>query len=228
MTKHQSHLHLTTRQVAEACLDESQQDRAQEQGFCFELFQRAFDKKDGTAWEAIQLQYRKLIRQWLQSTAKEVLTIEREEDLTQDTFHCFWKSVGKRTEPLADRFPHVGALLRYLRQCAYTAVIMEQRQEKKQRLLQDKLAQIAKDQATSQIALWEQEKETKTQIAQIQQYISLQIEDPQEKRLLKLVYTLGLKPREIVERCPEEFATVKDVQRVKERVLKRMRRALAP
>lgn len=216
----------TTEQVAKACSEESQQTRQQEQGSCFELFCRAFDEQDDVAWEAIQTQYHKLVRQWLHAYHTSFLTIDVEEDLIQETLHHFWRTLNKQPQKIRTRFPHVGALLNYLRQCAQSAVIGRQRREQKQLLIQEKLAQFAKEDANAQLAAWEQAEEAQQQYQSIQVFIEKRISDTRERKLLELTYRLGLKPQEIVIRYPEEFASVKDVQRVKERVLKRMRRAL--
>ena len=218
----------TTEQVAQACLEESKQARQQEQGSCFELFCRAFDQQDSVAWEAIQTQYHKLMRQWLHASASDLLRVEEEEDLLQESLHHFWQTLAKQSTSIRIRFPHVGALLNYLRQCTYTAVVTQRRRQQKQTLLYEKLSRLAQDEgSTQELAYWEKGEETIQQLQQVRAYISNSVADPQEQLLLHLTYRLGLKPKEIVARCPEDFATVKEVQRVKERLLKRMRRALA-
>ena len=48
--------------------------------------------------------------------------------------------------------------------------------------------------------------------------------DERERRLAYLLYHCGLKPREIVQRCPGEFADVKEIYRLNNNLLGRLRR----
>ena len=49
--------------------------------------------------------------------------------------------------------------------------------------------------------------------------------DERERRLFFLLYGCGLKPREIVRRCPQEFADVKEIYRLNANILDRLRRS---
>ncbi len=48
--------------------------------------------------------------------------------------------------------------------------------------------------------------------------------DERERRLAYLLYHCGLKPREIVQRCPQEFADVKEIYRLNVNLIGRLRR----
>ena len=48
--------------------------------------------------------------------------------------------------------------------------------------------------------------------------------DERERRLAYLLYYCGLKPREIVLRCPKEFDDVKDIYRLNHNIVERLRR----
>jgi len=48
--------------------------------------------------------------------------------------------------------------------------------------------------------------------------------DERERRVMYLLYYCGLKPREIVERCPQEFQDAKEIYRLNHNILDRLRR----
>lgn len=48
--------------------------------------------------------------------------------------------------------------------------------------------------------------------------------DERERRLVYLLYYCGLKPRDIVLRCPGEFDDVKDIYRLNSNIVQRLRR----
>ena len=54
--------------------------------------------------------------------------------------------------------------------------------------------------------------------------IQSMLPDEREKRLAYLLYHCGLKPREIVLRCPGEFDDVKDIYRLNHNIVERLRR----
>jgi hypothetical protein len=50
------------------------------------------------------------------------------------------------------------------------------------------------------------------------------IVDERERRLVFLLYGCGLKPREVVSRCPQEFSDVKEIYRLNTNIIDRLRR----
>lgn len=216
---------LTIETLAQACREESQGPCQHEQGYCFELFCRAFDQGDNAAWEIIQELYQRLMHHWLQTAVSDPLPANEAGELVQAALCRFWRLLKQHPEPVRQRFPHAGALLCYLRRCVQTAAIDHQRQRQKRQLLQERLCKFATQDVVNQIEAWEPIDEKQLQLQAIGQYIAQKVHDPHEKQLLYLSYTLGLKAREIVAHYPQQFASVKEVKRVKERVLKRMRRA---
>lgn len=215
---------LSTEELANACRAESQQSSQQEQGYCFELFCRAFDGADNEAWVVIQTQYQRLMHHWLQTAVVTPLSADEANELIQEAFCRFWRLLQQQPQTLHQQFPHAGAVLRYLRCCVQTVAIDHQRQQQKEQRLREGLKLVVQTKHQHDWPEWESEQDT--QLQQVQRYIAQRIDDPREQQLLHLAYTLGLKTREIVARYPDEFATAREVKRVKERVLKRMRRAL--
>lgn len=46
--------------------------------------------------------------------------------------------------------------------------------------------------------------------------------DKQEQRLIYLTYNCGLKPREILRLCPQDFSTIEEIYRLRVSVLERL------
>lgn len=216
--------HLSLAQIIQQCQQESTQTRQQEAGYCFELFRRAFEQLDTAAWEAIQQQYRRLLLNWVHTSSQGALSSEELEDIGQDTWLRFWRTLSRHTQPFSQRFPHIGAALNYLNQCAISAFLDYERKLQRQKQLHTLLI-IEKEQGVQ----WDEQEETaeKTeQIHLVREWVANEVKDPQEKLLLSLSYEHNLSPTDIVSHYPTHFANAAEVYRVKERILKRAKRAL--
>jgi RNA polymerase sigma factor (sigma-70 family) len=224
---------LSSEEVARHCREEARRNRERESGYCFELFRRALEAQDEGAWQAIQEQYRGMVLNWLQTAAHHRLAAEEAEDLLQNTLEKFWRTLGNRRKlAIAERFAHVGALLKYLRQCAVTAQLDARRQAQRR----DRLNQIliieaeTAGSATGGNAFFEQRHlehlYQEEQLQKVRRWLHSEVEDELEKLVLQLSYEQALKPADIAAGYPQQFASVHEVRQIKERVLKRARRAL--
>jgi RNA polymerase sigma factor (sigma-70 family) len=225
---------LSSEEVARRCREEAGRHREQEVGYCFELFRRALETQDEWAWRAIQEQYRNLILNWLQTAAHYRLAAEEAEDLLQNTLEKFWRTLGNRRQAaIGERFAHIGALLKYLRQCAVTAHLDARRQTRRWERINQTLAREAETEldASGRTALFEQGHieylHQEAQLQKVQRWIHSEVDDELEKLVLQLSYEQELKPADIAARYPQQFASVHEVRQIKERILKRARRALS-
>ena len=105
--------------------------RAYDPAYCYELFRRAIEDRDDAAWAAIEQQYKRLILSWVLNRSPG-MDSEDAEAAAQDALSKFWRTLARRSEPIAERFDHVGGLLGYLKQCAVTSLIDRQRQAQHQ------------------------------------------------------------------------------------------------
>jgi RNA polymerase sigma factor (sigma-70 family) len=224
---------LSSEEIARHCREEARRLREQESGYCFELFRRALEAQDEWAWQAIQEQYRGMILNWLQTAAHHRLAAEEAEDLLQNTLEKFWRTLGRRRNlAIAERFAHVGALLKYLRQCAVTAQLDANRQTKRWERLTHTLAREAETARpnSSHTTVFEQSHADylyqEEQLQKVQRWFQAEVEDELEKLVIQLSYEQELKPADIAAHYPQQFASVHQVRQIKERVLKRARRAL--
>jgi hypothetical protein len=62
-------------------------------------------------------------------------------------------------------------------------------------------------------------------LQQIRVWIQSHVTDAEERQVLYLSYQVGLSPAQIADRYPDQFPEAQQVRRIKERILKRARRA---
>jgi hypothetical protein len=211
--------------VIQGCRIESGRPRGQEQGYCFELFRRAVEERQQDAWCALDKQYHNLVLRWLADGSAE-LTRQQVEEIAPETWSKFWRAQANADTPLSERFAHVGAVLKYLRQCTFSVVREYERRLWRRERIRQRLEVEGKITST----LSEEELlariEREQLLQQVRQWVHTHVTDPQELRVLSLSYEHGLTPAEIADSYPQEFSNAQTVRRLKERVLKRARRAM--
>lgn len=208
-------------EIVEGCHQETNRFRAGqpgEEGHCFEMFRRAIEENDQEAWSAAYAQYYRMVADWLGGR-------QAADELIESTFEKFWRTL--HNVRLSRRFKHVGAVLAYLRKCAFSVRFDLERREQREHRIARKVAlsetltvhtDDAEDLALENVAL-------DTLQDSVRRWLAENIQDEQERLVLFLSYDLDLSPSEIAHCFPEQFADVKEVRKVKERVLKRLRRA---
>ena len=217
---------LDLNEVIQGCRFEAGQPRDQEQGYCFELFRRAVEDEEQAAWQAIDQQYKYLIHRWLCDCAPD-LPPQEVEDIAPEAWRKFWHAITRAGAPLSERFAHVGAILKYLKQCTQSVFLEHKRYARRQQV-----NQYLQSGQQAGLTHTESEEELLARIDRenlfqaVQKWITGWVTDPQEQRVLLLSYEYGLTPVEIATHYPQEFADAQTVRRLKERILKRARRAL--
>ncbi len=214
-------------EIIRRCREEARLARSQEQGFCFEMFQRALAGHDAAAWAALQEQYQRLVLTWLHRSGD--LAPDEADDLACEAWEKFWRTLIRRAADLTAHFHHTGALLKYLQQCAITTLLDRQRRQQRQERLAARLTEQQAHTPTlapSELAL--RALQDAERLREAQRWAASQVTDPQERLVLQLSFEEDLSPAEIAARFPHDFDDVQAVRRIKERLLKRARRALAP
>jgi RNA polymerase sigma factor (sigma-70 family) len=215
--------------VAAGCRAEAQRRQRQEAGYCFELFRRALEGAEQDAWQSVSAQYHRLILEWVYAVRAPTDAIDEAEDVAYEAIERFWRTLSGRCNPLAGRFPHVGALLKYLQQCVVTTVLDRRRQARRDA----RRAALASAEASLREGVPGPESEViegvdrSALLARVRAWVDANVSDPAEQLVLRLSYTDDLSPAEIAARFPDRFADAADVRQIKERVLRRARRALS-
>ncbi|HEY1348363.1 MAG TPA: hypothetical protein VGF67_01900 [Ktedonobacteraceae bacterium] len=180
--------------------------------YCLEIFRRAILERQEPAWEILQRRFDETVRIWLRSHPSRDLALSRdsEENYVALTFSRFWYAVrDQRLE-----FPTLYAALSYLHATLNGVIIDTLRTHKSREIPLPEADSpdepFSQDEPGDEEATWK----------------SLQklVPDAREQRLVYLLYYCGLKPREILIRCPQEFAEIKEIYRLNHNILERLRR----
>lgn len=211
--------------VAAGCREEAGRARGDEAGYCFELFRRALDEGSQAAWQAVAAQYHHLILGW--AYAARPADPADADEAAREALERFWRTLAGRGEPVAARFAHTGALLKYLQQCAVCAVLDRRRREARGARLAARLEAAAAlapaEPGPEELAV---ERAERSDLIRRARAWAAAVADPAERQVIALSFTEGLSPAEIAARLPELFADAHAVRQIKERVLRRARRAL--
>jgi hypothetical protein len=205
-------------ELARLCHDETNKYLRREPSrddFCLELLRRAIVDGDQAAWGAILAQYRGMILSWLRKGYGTAMRDEDDDHWVNRTFERFWQAVGPQR--FAD-FPSLATLLQYLKQCAITALLDDARQRARERLEERANASELPTADPEPLALGSLAQED------LWSLVLAETQNEADRLVAHESFHLSLKPGEIQERHPEQFASTADVYRVKRNLLDRLRR----
>ena len=188
---------------------ESVEDR-----YCVEILRRALVEQTDEVWSVLQRCFSEPVRVWLHShpSSDVALLRDSEENYIAQTFSRFWYAV--RDQPL--EFTTLSAALRYLHATLNGMMLDTVRFHLRLRSRELPLPEpgcssepLTGTHLDSQ-GIWES--------------IQSLLPDEREKRLAYLLYHCGLKPRDIVRRCSQEFPDVQEIYRLSHNIVERLRR----
>jgi hypothetical protein len=208
---------LTVAALQQRCQDE-QAERRLDGTACFELLRRALDEDDAAAWQSVEAQFRLLVIGWLLARIEQPPDEATLDDLWADTRERFLRYVNR---PIANHYPHTGALLNYWRRCATTTAIDYQRQRAASSRWQ---AAMGQQLLVEQASRFEDEHTRSTFANCVQHLIREHVTDESTRFLIYLRFELDLAPRVIAERYPDQFATPRIVYQQLDALKKRLRR----
>jgi len=178
-----------------------------------ELFHRALMLHDTLAWEAIQESFKGVVRRWMSGhpLKKVACSFDSEENYVAQAFARFWQATAGNQEI---RFRTLAAVLRYLRACLHGAILDTLRAYSRPQEVPlpepgEPGEPLTKDQDDSP-KLWE--------------VILSLIPDERQQRVAYLLFHCHLKPREIIQFCPQEFSDVREIYRLRRTIFERLLR----
>lgn len=208
--------------VAQRCARETElffQRQSYDPRYCFELFRRAMADGHQGAWELVYAQYRPLVARWVERHSAFASSGEEVEYFVNRAFEKMWAALnpGKFSH-----FPDLKSLLRYLQMCVHSAVLDQVRQIQ-QSIVASSVEELALDSRAHSPTTDEQ-----ALVGVYRQHfwdqVSTRLRNEQERKLVYGSFVLALKPREIYAKYRGTFGDVREVYRVKENVLSRLRR----
>lgn len=174
---------------------------------CFELFRRAIDERDDQAWQAIEKQFHRLEIHWVRQMASFEIDGQEIEDVLANAHEFFWRYVRV---PITTYFPHLGALLKYLKDCVRTAVNQLKREQEQQQLLAKAMQQEVGLTGQESVMIEYRLAET-TFWACVRELVRTHITDEEGRLVLYWHFELGLKPADVAKQLPDHFPTARSV-----------------
>ena len=178
-----------------------------------ELLRRATVLGDPEAWAWMQHCFSGLVLGWLRRHPyrETACRLENEENYVAQTFERFWQATTL-TQKVA--FNTLASALRYLRLSLNGAILDSLRANARSREVSlpepGEPGEPYIEDVTSSSEVWE--------------IIQTMLPDKREQRLAYLFFHCGLKPREIVRFCPQEFRDIHEIYRLRRSMMERLLR----
>jgi DNA-directed RNA polymerase specialized sigma24 family protein len=183
-------------------------------GYCYELFRCALVERDEEAWAAVYSQYHGLVRCWLGDTPGDP------DALVNEAFERLWRAIPPDRSA---EFPTLGSILEYLKRCARCVAIDASRREERKQAEEAALARLHVLGAEGKRRPSEQALDAIVG-EQLIECAMERLHSPGERLVFCASFEWDLRPGMIAERWPGIFASAREVSRIKERILRRLRR----
>jgi hypothetical protein len=178
-----------------------------------ELLRRATVEDDEEAWLWVQHCFGGLVRGWLRRHPKRAAAcrLESEESYVALAFERFWQATTSKQRV---EFSRLAAALQYLRASLQGAIL-------------DTLRAYARPR---EVALPEPGEpgepyvEDSTDSSEVWEVLKTMFADPREQRIAYLLFHCGLKPREVVRLCPQEWSDVGEIYVLRRTTMERILR----
>jgi hypothetical protein len=194
-------------------IDNYRQGASCNEKYCLELFRRATAQRDPLAWEALQQCLHEIVLCWVRRHPQREVAcrFDSEGNYVACAFARFWLATIYRQQV---EFNTLAAALSYLRASVHGAML-------------DALRTYSRPQ---EIALPDAEEagaEQQTEGGELWEVIRNLLPDGREQRVAYLLFYCGLKPREIIHYCPQEFSDVQEIYRLRRHIIERLLRNAA-
>jgi len=178
-----------------------------------EIFRRALIEQTNEAWSALQHCFSETIRIWIRSHPNSDVALLRdsEENYIAQTFSRFWYAVHDQHV----EFSTLPAALSYLH-ATLNGLITD--------TLRFHLRLRSREVPFPESGLFDEPCAEEPLDSESLESIQMLLLNQRERRIFYLLYSCGLKPREVVNRCPQEFDDVKEIYRLNTNIIGRLRR----
>ena len=183
--------------------------------FTLELFQRALKQRDSWAWEVVQQCCSENMHRWIRGHPLREIAYryDSEENYIAQSFARFWQATVDN-QNIA--FKTLGAALQYLSMSLNATIIDTLRVYARAQIVSlpdnDEVLEplFSKDDEYEGSELWDA--------------ILPLLPNERERRIIYLLYHCGLKPREVVQFCAQEFSDVMEIYSVRRNFFDRLKR----
>jgi hypothetical protein len=190
-------------------LHESAQDRES-----LELFHRALSQSDDEAWRLLIERFQGLVMAWVRNHSRRELAYHyyNPEYYVALAFERFWQATA-RNRSLT--FTSLEAALSYLKASLNGAILDTLRSYARPEVPLPEPGYLYPVELTAEDSTFDQD---------LWDAIRSLIPSPREQRVAYLLFHCGLKPREIVQFCPDEFSDVREIHRLRRNIVERLLR----
>ena len=203
--------------LAERCMSEIENYRRKQphnDKYCLEIFHRAMIKHDHDAWDLLQRRFTPTVRAWMRSHPHRDVACrhQSEENYVTDTFTRVWQASMRNTL----EFDTLAAALSYLKISLQGAIIDNLRAYSR-----PKEAPLP-DPGSDTYYAEEPASEDEYGSQELWEIIKSLLPGERERRLAYLLYQCGLKPREVIRYCSDEFSDIQEVYRLTRNIIERL------
>ena len=176
-----------------------------------ELLHRATFQDNQEAWTWVQHCFGGMVRGWLRHHPQREVAccLESEEHYVAQTFERFWQATAFNQQV---EFSTLAAVLQYLRASLNGAML-------------DMLRAYARPREISLPGPGEAGEplvEDSTDNSEVWDILHMILYDSREQRLAYLLFHCGLKPREIIRFCPQEWSDVQEIYRLRRNIMEQL------
>jgi hypothetical protein len=177
--------------------------------YCLEIVRRAIRRQDEQAWEIFEDQSRSQVASWVRRHPGFDECGEGVDDLIRHAFEKLWRSFSADHGKL-DRFTNYQGWMKYLQMCVHSVIVDALRSNRPSLEIPEDLSYQSEGGSTSPRDLWE--------------YVARQLKDDQERLVMEAFLLYGSEPQDLFRQFPSRFSSVKEIYRIRQNVLARLRR----
>lgn len=206
--------------LAQQCATESDHffhRREHDPRYCFELFRRAVVDRNERAWALLCHNYRPLVSGWVRRNRAFASSGEEIDYFVNGAFAKMWSAISPEK---FESFDNLKSLLRYLQLCVSSVIMDHARSAEYHEMLEDLPPGVEESdaEAVEDVAL------SRTHRQEFWQIIGQRLNDDKERLVLHYSFVVGFKPGQIYDERADLFEDVREIYRIKENVLARLRR----
>jgi DNA-directed RNA polymerase specialized sigma24 family protein len=203
--------------LVEQCQREVQAYRRGEpsaEAYGLELLRRALVQGDQDAWAGVQQCLGELVIGWLRRHPgrETACRWESEENYVALAFERFWQATAQQRVV----FKNFAGALVYLRASLHGAILDTLRAYSRSKQVPMPLPGEPGEPYV----------EDQTDSSEVWEVLQTMLQNGRERRLAYLLYHCGLKPREIVHFCPQEWSDIQEIYCLRPNIIERVRRNL--
>lgn len=182
--------------------------------YCVELFRRATLQSDPSAWEYMQQIFSVIVHGWMRRhpSREAASRLDSEENYVAQAFERFWQAT---THNQKVEFSTLAAALQYLRASLNGAIVDTLRAHARCREV------TLPEPGSPGEPRVEDSTDSGDEVGEI---LKQMLHDGREQRLAYLLFHCGLKPREVLRFCPQEFRDMQEVYRARRNVVEQLLR----